>query len=432
MRERDEHSRVRREPGEPPQGPDDGAPERAATVIVVGAGPAGAALSYILARCGIDTLLLERHADFDREFRGEGVQASGLRCLEQMGLADDVAALPQTRVERLTLGIAGRVVDMPSDRTIERLRVISQPALLRLLCARAAAFPSFRLRMGAGVRALLRDATGRVQGVRLEGGEPLRADYVIATDGRHSVVRKRLEIALESIEQPFDVVWTRASLSGPLVGPERSHVELLPRGGFAAIHPAPTGGQQIGVVIRKGGYADLRTHGQLEALSWLEGQTSEGFWSTLRAAREQLGKPVLLDVICGRASHWSAPGALLVGDAAHPMSPVGGQGINMALRDAVVAANHLVPALRETAGAAPAERAAQLDAAARAIEAERRPEIEAIQALQTKRAKTFDRRRGRGSLWLIRLALRLRPLVRLLTRQRAAFGDGLTEVALRV
>jgi 2-polyprenyl-6-methoxyphenol hydroxylase-like FAD-dependent oxidoreductase len=87
-----------------------------ATVIVVGAGPAGAALALLLARSGIDTLLLERHAAFEREFRGEGVQASGLRCLEQMGLADDVAALPQTRMRRATLGIAGRVVDMPIGR----------------------------------------------------------------------------------------------------------------------------------------------------------------------------------------------------------------------------------------------------------------------------------------------------------------------------
>jgi 2-polyprenyl-6-methoxyphenol hydroxylase-like FAD-dependent oxidoreductase len=406
--------------------------ERAATVIVVGAGPAGAALAYLLARSGIDTLLLERHADFEREFRGEGVQASGLRCLEQMGLADDVAALPQTRMQRITMGIAGRVVDMPPDGNLERLRVIAQPPLLQLLCAKAAEHPGFRLRMGAGVRELLRDAAGRVTGVRLEGGEPLRADYVIATDGRHSVVRKRLGIALESIEQSFDVVWSRASLTGPLVGPDRSHVELLPQGGFAAIYPAPAGGQQIGVVIRKGGYAELRRHGRLEELSWLEGQTSEGFWGTLRSAREQLGKPVLLDVICGRATTWTAPGALLVGDAAHPMSPVGGQGINMALRDAVVAANHLVPALRQTAGADPAERAARLDAAGRAIEAERRPEIEAIQALQTQRARAFDRPRGWPSLWLIRLVLRLRPLVRLLLRRRAAFGEGLTEVALRV
>lgn len=402
---------------------------RAAKVIVVGAGPAGAALAYLLARSGIDTLLLERHADFEREFRGEGVQASGLRCLAQMGLADEVAALPQVRMQRATLGIGGRVVDMPIEGNLERLRVISQPALLRLLCEKAAAHAGFGLRMGVGVRELLRDEAGRVTGVRLDGGERLQADYVIATDGRHSVVRKRLGIELERMEQSFDVVWSRAALAGPLVGPDRSHIELLPRGGFATIYPAPAGGHQIGVVIRKGGYAELRGGGGLDDLQWLQGQLSPAFGSMLTAARGQLGKPVLLDVICGCASTWWAPGALLVGDAAHPMSPVGGQGINMALRDAVVAANHLVPLLRAGAGA---ELAARLDAAAGAIEAERRPEIETIQALQTKRGKGFDRARGWPALWLIRVMLALRPIVRLLLRRRAVFGDGLTEVALRV
>jgi 2-polyprenyl-6-methoxyphenol hydroxylase-like FAD-dependent oxidoreductase len=417
----------------------DGGASRAATVIIVGAGPAGAALAYLFARSGIDTLLLERHADLERELRGEGVQASGLRCLEQMGLAEEVAALPQTRMQRVTFAVAGRVLDMPMEGNVVRLRVISQPALLRLLCAKAAEHPGFRLRMGTGVRELLRDADGRVTGVRLGGGERLEADYVIATDGRHSLVRRRLGIALESVEQPFDVVWARATLVGPLVGPMRSHTELLPRGGFAAIFPAPTGGHQIGVVIRKGDYAELRRHGELDELQWLRGQLSPGFWGMLEAAREQIGRPVLLDVVCGRATAWSAPGALLVGDAAHPMSPVGGQGINMALRDAVVAANHLVPVLRRAAAAReggqpldPVRLGASLDAAARAIEAERRPEIEQIQALQTKRAKGLDRMRTWPARWMLQLSFALRPVMRWLLRRRAAFGEGLAEVALRV
>lgn len=415
---------------------------KAATVIIVGAGPAGAALAYLLVRRGVDTLLLERHADFEREFRGEGVHASGLRCLAQMGLEEEVAALPQTRMQRVTFGIAGRIIEMPvEDSVVERLRVISQPALLRLLCAKAAEHPGFRLRMGAGVRELLRDDQGRVTGVRLEGGERLEADYVIATDGRHSVVRRRLGIELESIEQPFDVVWSRATLAGPLAEPMRAHTELLPRGGFAAIFPAPTGGHQIGVIIRKGQYAELRRHGALEELHWLRGELSPGFWGMLDAARDQIGKPVLLDVICGRATTWSAPGALLVGDAAHPMSPVGGQGINMALRDAVVAANHLVPVLRRAAearahgSAGPRDEAAlaaSLDAAARAIEAERRPEIETIQALQTRRAQGMDRLRGWRGRLVMRVVFTLEPLMRRVLRRRTPFGEGLTEVALRV
>lgn len=411
---------------------------RTATVIVVGAGPAGAALALLLARCGIDTVLLERHADLEREFRGEGVQPSGLRCLEQMGLAAEVAALPQTRLRRTVFGFGGRA-DRPA-RTVEvpalegegsGLRLIAQPALLRMLCAKAAEHPGFSLRMGVGVRGLLRDEQGRVIGVRLDGGETLRADFVIATDGRHSMVRKRLAIAIEQVEQSFDVVWARAALDGPLVAPEQAYVEMLPQGGFASVFPAPAGGHQIGVIIRKGVFPELRASGQIEELRWLRGHIGKSLWETLERAREQLRDPVLLDVICGQVPRWSAPGALLLGDAAHPMSPVGGQGINMALRDAVVAANHLVPALHEAAGLTPVERAGRLDAAARAIEAERRPEIDAIQALQTARARGI-RPRGWLALRLMAAVVQVRPLLRLLLRPRAPFWRGQTEVELRV
>ncbi len=415
--------------------------EKVARVIIVGAGPAGAALAYLLARSGIDTLLLERHADFEREFRGEGVQPSGFECLAQMGLAEQVATLPQTRIRKVTFSIAGHVVEMPETDDLDAIRVIAQPPLLGLLCRSASAYPHFGLRMGTGVRELLTDSRGRVIGVRVEGDERLYADYVIATDGRHSVVRKRLGIEIESIEQSFDVLWSRASLVGPLVGPDRTHVEMLPKGGFAAIYPAPAGGHQIGVIIRKGGYRELRATGQADSFEWLRERVSPSFWAMLEQAQGQLQKPfspngltkpVLLDVICGRATRWSAPGALLIGDAAHPMSPVGGQCINMALRDAVVSANHLVPLLRQADPLDSDALASALDQAGQAIEAERRPEIEAMQALQTKRARAFDRHYGRASLWLIRALMSLRPILRLLARQRAPFGHGQAHVELRV
>jgi 2-polyprenyl-6-methoxyphenol hydroxylase-like FAD-dependent oxidoreductase len=396
-------------------------------VVVVGGGPAGAALAFLLARNGVHTSLLERHADFAREFRGEGLQPSGVECLVQMGLADPLATVPQTRIAKILYGIAWRVIEVPLELSeLDQVRLISQPDLLAMLTREAAAFPNFTLRMGAVVRELERDASGRVVGVRLAGGELLPADFVIATDGRNSVVRKRLGIELEQLEQPFDVLWSRGLLEGPLALPNGAYVDVMTDGGMVLMYPSPVGGHQIGVIIRKGEFRALRDAGQAVNLEWLRGRCHPEFWQMLERAHDRLERPVLLDVVCGRAPRWSAPGVLLIGDAAHPMSPVGGQGINMALRDAIVAANHLVPVLREGADAA------ALDHAAAAVEAERAPEIVPIQTLQTKRGKRLDRKPGLLELRFMGWALGSKRLVRLLMRQRAPFGHGQTEVALRV
>jgi 2-polyprenyl-6-methoxyphenol hydroxylase-like FAD-dependent oxidoreductase len=399
-------------------------PER---VVIVGGGPAGAALSYLLARNGISVVLLERHDDFAREFRGEGLQPSGIDCLTQMGFADALAKVPQTRLARSFFGIDGELLDTPvRPEEIEQVRIVSQPDLLALLTSTAAEYPGFELRMGATVRELMLDDRDRVRGVRLASGEHIEARYVIATDGRHSVVRKRLGLELVQLDQGFDVLWSRGPLEGRLAMSNGAYVEFLAGGGVLTLYPAPAGGHQIGVVIRKGEFKQLRRQGVSNSLAWLQGHCSDELWSMLSRAKEKLHQPVLLDVICGHARSWSAPGALLIGDAAHPMSPVGGQGINMALRDAIVAANHLVPVLRSGGDAG------ALDRSAASIERERRPEIEQIQALQTKRGKDFDRKPGRLMLGFYKFVLRRPSLTRLLMRRRRPFGHGQTTVTLEV
>ncbi|MFI5314086.1 MAG: FAD-dependent monooxygenase [Myxococcota bacterium] len=348
-------------------------------VAIAGAGPAGAALALLLARRGIGVTLLERQSDFAREFRGEGLMPGGVDALEQMGLGAELDALPQARIRNLDVFLNGRhrlhldASALPPDLPLPRF--VSQPALLELLVAQASAHAGFELLRGASVRDLVH-ADGRVVGLRVDGAagaRELRADYVIGCDGRASVVRKRagLERARES--QAFDVVWCKLPLPEFMRGCARG---CIGRGHFAIVFEAPDGLLQLGWAIEKGTYGDIRRGGIEHWTQQLAQYLPDDLAGWVRAHAGEIQHPFLLDVVCDHLDAWSAPGVLLLGDAAHPMSPVGAQGINIALRDTLVAANHLGPALQR--GASPAE----LDLAAQRVSAERLPEVKEIQSLQ--------------------------------------------------
>jgi 2-polyprenyl-6-methoxyphenol hydroxylase-like FAD-dependent oxidoreductase len=350
------------------------------TVAIVGAGPAGAALALLLARRGVRVVLAERHTDFAREFRGEGLLPGGVDALQQMGLGAELDALPQSQIDRIQLFQERRLVlvlDIPATTGVAAgPRFVSQPALLEMLVAQASRHPGFRFERGLTVRDLLREGP-RVAGLRGDthaGAHEIAADYIIGTDGRASLVRRRSGLDREREAQSFDVVWFKVPL--PDFFGAREARAYLGRGHFALMFRAPDGLLQIGWIIEKGSFGELRQQGLDEWLSQLAHHLSEDLAQHLRACRGALAHPFLLDVVCDHLDEWSAPGVLLLGDAAHPMSPVGAQGINIALRDALVAANHLGPCL--LAGGEPAA----LDAAARAIAEERLPEVRTIQRLQ--------------------------------------------------
>jgi 2-polyprenyl-6-methoxyphenol hydroxylase-like FAD-dependent oxidoreductase len=404
-----------------------------ARVVIVGAGPAGAALAYLLARRGIDTTLLERHSDFEREFRGEVLMPSGLDALAQMGLADDVARLPRSDLRAIEFYYRGRKLaraSPPSDVFEPALPTwLPQPALLEMLVARAAATGAFHLERGATARDLVRE-DGRIVGVRAQterGEREFRADLVVGADGRASSVRKRAEIPVAHAQVALDVVWCRL--------PQPAFLDVDPhfrfyfgRGHLALVAPVPGNAIQIGWVIRKGTFGELRRRGIAEWLDTLAAHVSPDLAEHLRAHRNDALHPFLLDAVSDRVVRWTLPGLLLVGDAAHAMSPVGGQGINIALRDAVVAANRLVPALAR--GAGPGE----IDAAAAAVEAERLPEVAEIQQLQS-----FPQRVILSTSWWAGLVLRVVPrlIARDIGRGRAGavfrrIAFGVTEVKLAV
>ncbi|MGH0028231.1 MAG: FAD-dependent oxidoreductase [Myxococcota bacterium] len=398
-------------------------------VVVVGAGPAGASLAYLLARCGIETTLLERRSDFAREFRGEALMPSGLDAIRQMGLGPQLDALPQSEAAevRIYQG-AERRLTVPVARSGVGPHFISQPALLEMLVGEASKFPTFRLERGFTARDLLwRD--DRVVGVRGDGADgptSLEATLVVGADGRASMVRKRSPLDRRHDLEAFDVVWFRVSKPNGFGDAVRMY---LGAGHFCVVFTAHDGRLQVGWVIAKGEFGELKAQGVEDWLDALRGHVSQDLAVQLDACRDSLVHPFLLDVECHHLVEWSSPGVLLFGDAAHPMSPVAGQGINIALRDALVAANHLVPVLRR--GGTPLEVAA----ACRSIRDERLPEVKTIQAMQRLMPRVLFQR----TPWSRFLVGRVAPLLAgvgllpLMARQAAGrFTQGTTQVELRV
>jgi 2-polyprenyl-6-methoxyphenol hydroxylase-like FAD-dependent oxidoreductase len=347
-------------------------------VLVVGAGPAGASLAYVLARRGIEVTLVERQRDFAREFRGEVLMPSGVEALNQMGLGDALAAVPQWRPDSIALYLNRRpIVAVPLDRALfagADPLAVSQPALLEAIVAEAAKQPSFRLLRGASVRDLVRQGD-RVTGVRIvePEGESIRAaDFVVGADGRVSVVRRRGGLHATEQAPPMDIVWCKL----PLLPGFRGARGYAGRGHLLIAYHTWGDQLQVAWAILKGTFGELRRRGIAEWVGEMAAHVTDDLAAHLRAHVDAITHPFLLDTASDRVLTWSLPGGMVIGDAAHTMSPVGGQGVNVALRDAVVAANHLVPALR--AGGAPAA----LDEAARRIEAERTPEIVEVQRVQ--------------------------------------------------
>ena len=403
-------------------------------VNVVGAGPAGAATALLLARCGLEVTLFERETSFERVFRGEGLMPAGVDALFQMGLGGALMSIPSRRVESWQIWIDGReafTIPEPIDELGDRaMRVVSQPALLDRIVEQCGRFPSFRFERGARVRDLLRDGS-RVVGVRVESAGHVReahADLVIGCDGRGSPLRHLAGLELELLPEQYDVIWCKLPPPAPLR--DRCSILIMVAAGSdpALCYTSWDGRLQYGLIRPKGGHGRLREDGWVEAMvrsapAWLA--------EHIRASRAAIEGPLRLNVLVGRCRDWTAPGLLLLGDAAHPMSPVRAQGINLALRDAIVAVNHLVPAIRSVRGTA------AIDAAARAVQVEREPEITRAQALQRREARgQVDARSGS---WRFALAKRAAPVLgryrwaqRAWLRRQHGLRFGVTEVRLRV
>jgi 2-polyprenyl-6-methoxyphenol hydroxylase-like FAD-dependent oxidoreductase len=313
---------------------------------VVGGGPAGMMLALLLARAGIRVAVLEKHGDFLRDFRGDTVHPSTLAVLDEIGLKQRFDALPQQRVEQIEVQFADGlhpVVDLRGLEPFPYLALVPQWDFLSFLADEASRFAGFDLHMQSEVTTLLREGR-RVVGVRAqtsEGSLVVNADVVVACDGRSSDVRARAGMVAHDLGAPMDVLWfrlpRRPSDHGESFG-------VAGRGRFMVLIQREQY-WQIGYVIPKGSAPLLRRQ-PIEHFRTEIGRRV-GFLADRTGALESWADVKLLEVHVDRLRRWFAPGLLLIGDAAHAMSPIGGVGINLAIQDAVAAANALIPPLRE-------------------------------------------------------------------------------------
>ena len=311
------------------------------TCCVVGGGPAGMVLGLLLARAGVEVTVLEKHGDFLRDFRGDTVHASTLTLLDELGLGEEFARIPQRLIERLQAQFGDETVTIGDARRLpgphKHIALVPQWDLLNLLATAGAREPSFRLRMNTEAVDVVRE-DGRVRGVRYrsaEGDGTLHADLVVACDGRGSAVRAAAELRARSFGAPMDVWWFRLPRRNS--DPEGLVARFGLGGGAVLIDRGDY--WQCAFVIAKGTDAEMRAAG-LDALRralaglvpWLGDRVG---------AIDSWDEVKLLDVRLDRLRRWWIDGLLCIGDAAHAMSPAGGVGINLAVQDAVAAARIL-------------------------------------------------------------------------------------------
>ena len=314
---------------------------------IVGGGPAGMMLGFLLARAGVDVLVVEKHADFLRDFRGDTIHPSTLQVVYELGLISQFLALPHQEVQMLGAQVGGVFVPIADFTHLPTyckfLALMPQWDFLDFLADCARRYPSFSLWMRAEAQALIEES-GRVVGLEVmtaEGKRDVRADLVVGADGRHSLVRAHAGLPVREFGAPMDVLWFR--LSRRPGDPENTMGRFDPGRIFVLINRDTH--WQCAFVIPKGSFERMRAGG-IE--SFRETVAAEAPWAEDRVRELASWDDVkLLTVRVDRLERWYRPGLLCIGDAAHAMSPVGGVGINLALQDAVAAANLLARPLAQ-------------------------------------------------------------------------------------
>jgi 2-polyprenyl-6-methoxyphenol hydroxylase-like FAD-dependent oxidoreductase len=313
---------------------------------IAGGGPAGMMLGFLLARAGVRVVVLEKHADFLRDFRGDTVHPSTLELIHELGLLDEFLKLPHRTVDRLSMQIGNRrirLIDLTHLPTqCKYIALMPQWDFLSFLADQGRRYSQFDLRMRAEATDLIEEG-GRVAGVRAktpDGELTVHAALVVGCDGRHSTVREKAGLQTDDYGVPMDVLWFRITRREADGADVFGHIEagallvMLDRGDY----------WQCAYVIPKGGIDRVKANG-IEAFRNRVVALSPFLADRIGELRS-FDDVKLLTVMVNRLKHWWRPGLICIGDAAHAMSPIGGVGINIAVQDAVAAANRLAAPLK--------------------------------------------------------------------------------------
>ena len=316
---------------------------------VVGGGPAGMMLGFLLARAGVEVAVLEKHADFLRDFRGDTVHPSTLELMYELGLLGEFLKQPHQKIERLGAQIGSERIQIGDFTHLpthcKYIALMPQWDFLNFLAAQGKRYKTFDLHMKTEATDLIEEG-GRVVGLRAktpDGTLTIRADLVVGCDGRHSTVRDRAGFVSEDYGAPMDVLWFRVTRKNSDDSDAFGHVEagkmmvMLDRGDY----------WQCAYVIPKGGIDRVKAEGLdafRERLVWMS-----PFLADRVGELKSWDDVKLLSVTVDRLRKWGRPGLICIGDAAHAMSPIGGVGINLAVQDAVAAANRLAVPLKKRA-----------------------------------------------------------------------------------
>jgi len=317
------------------------------TCCIVGGGPAGMMLGFLLARAGVRVAILEKHADFLRDFRGDTIHPSTLELMHELGLLDEFLKLPHSRVERLSGQVGAETITLADFSHLPThckfVALMPQWDFLDFLAMHGKRYPAFDLHMRTEAIDLIEEG-GRVVGVRAktpDGELEIRADLVVACDGRHSTLRERAGFHVENLGAPMDVLWFRISRRDDDSAETFGHMEA----GMLLVMLNRNDYWQCAYVIPKGGIDRVKAKGLPAFLDSIASMSP--FLRDRLSEIKSWDDVKLLTVAVDRLQRWHKPGLLCIGDAAHAMSPIGGVGINLAIQDAVAAANILATPLKE-------------------------------------------------------------------------------------